>query len=69
MSDENQIEIPPSFMALFIEPARRKPSISRDEVAVRYALCEVMAKHADGDCQQHFFQPWHHREECFGALP
>ena len=43
MSDENQIEIPPSFMALFIEPGRQKPSASRDEVAARYELCEDMA--------------------------
>ena len=43
MSDVNQIEIPPSFMALFIEPGRQKPSASRDEVAARYELCEDMA--------------------------
>ena len=43
MSDEDQIEIPPSFMALFIEPGRQKPSASRDEVAARYELCEDLA--------------------------
>lgn len=43
MSDENQIEIPQSFVALFVEPGRQKPSASSDVVAERYELCEDMA--------------------------
>jgi len=43
MSDEYQIEIPLSFMALFVEPGRQKPNASRDVVAGRYELCEDMA--------------------------
>jgi len=43
MYDDYQIEIPQSFMALFIEPGRQKPNASRDAVAARYELCEDMA--------------------------
>ena len=43
MSDEYQIEIPQSFMALFVEPGRQKPNASREVVAARYELCEDMA--------------------------
>jgi hypothetical protein len=43
MSDDYQIEIPLSFMALFVEPGRQKPNASRDVVAERYELCEDMA--------------------------
>lgn len=44
MSDEYQIEIPASFMALYVLPGRQKPSLPRDEVAARYELCEDMAQ-------------------------
>ena len=43
MSDEYQIEIPQSFMALFVEPGRQKPNASREVIAERYELCEDMA--------------------------
>jgi hypothetical protein len=43
MSDENQIVVPPSFIALFVEPGRIKPNASRDEIAERYEFCEDMA--------------------------
>jgi hypothetical protein len=43
MSDGYQIEIPQSFMALFVEPGRQKPNASREVVAGRYELCEDMA--------------------------
>ena len=43
MYEEYQIEIPQSFMALFIEPGRQKPNASREVVAQRYELCEDMA--------------------------
>lgn len=43
MSDEYQIEIPQSFMALFVDPGRQKPNASREVVADRYELCEDMA--------------------------
>jgi len=44
MSDESQIEIPPSFIELYLAPGRQKPSLPRDELAARYELCEDMAQ-------------------------
>ena len=43
MSDDNQIEIPASFIALFVAPGRQKPSEPRHVVADRYELCEDLA--------------------------
>lgn len=43
MSDEYQIEIPQSFIALFVEPGSQKLNASREVVAGRYELCEDMA--------------------------
>ncbi len=43
MTDENQIVVPPSFIALFVEPGRIKPSAGRAEIAARYELCEDLA--------------------------
>lgn len=43
MYEEYQIEIPQSFMALFIDPGRQKPNAPREVVATRYELCEDMA--------------------------
>lgn len=44
MSDDNQFLIPPSFVALFVEPGRIKPSASRAEIAERYDFCEDLAQ-------------------------
>ena len=43
MYEEYQIEIPASFMALYVDPVQQKPKASRDVVAARYELCEDMA--------------------------
>ena len=43
MSDHNQIVIPPSFVALFIDPGRTRPNAPRDEIAARYEFCEDLA--------------------------
>lgn len=43
MSDDHFIEIPPSFMALFMAPGRLKPNAPRELVASRYELCQDMA--------------------------
>jgi len=43
MSDDNQIEIPPSFIALFLDPGRTKPNAPHELIAQRYELCEDMA--------------------------
>ncbi|MGE0349698.1 ATPase with chaperone activity [Hydrogenophaga sp.] len=44
MSDEPQIEIPPSFIALYLAPGRQKPGLPRDDLTARYELCEDMAQ-------------------------
>jgi hypothetical protein len=43
MPDENQIEIPQSFIALFVDRGRLKPNTTRETVIGRYELCEDMA--------------------------
>ena len=43
MSDENQIVVPPSFIALFVEPGRIKPSATRETITQRYEFCEALA--------------------------
>src|SRR5437879_4794539 len=43
MSDDNQIIIPQSFIALFIESGRIKPNAPREIIAARYELCEDLA--------------------------
>ncbi len=44
MSDESQIDIPASFVALYLAPGRQKPSLSRAELAARYEFCEDLAQ-------------------------
>lgn len=43
MSDENQIVVPPSFIALFVEPGRSRPTATREEIASRHEHCEDLA--------------------------
>src|SRR2546423_478877 len=43
MSDESQIHVPPSFVALFVPPGRVKPTETRDVIAARYEICEDLA--------------------------
>jgi len=43
MSDENQIVVPASFIAPFVEPGRIKPSAPREVIAARYEFCEDLA--------------------------
>jgi hypothetical protein len=44
MSDASQIEIPPSFVALFVPPGKSRPSATHAEVGARYELCEDLAQ-------------------------
>ncbi len=44
MSEDSQIVVPPSFVALFVPPGRVKPTAGRDEIASRYELCEDLAQ-------------------------
>jgi hypothetical protein len=43
MSDDSQIVVPPSFIALFVPPGRIKPTEPREVIAQRHELCEDMA--------------------------
>lgn len=43
MSDDYQILIPDSFMAVHTSPGRIKPDLARDELASRYEFCEDLA--------------------------
>ncbi len=43
MSIDNQIEIPQSFMALYLTPGRSAPSAPQGIVIARYEQCEDMA--------------------------
>ena len=43
MPFDNQIEIPPSFMAMYVTPGRDRPNAPQEVVLARYELCEDMA--------------------------
>ncbi len=43
MSNHNQIEIPQSFIALYVTPGRATPNASQETVIARYEQCEDMA--------------------------
>ncbi len=41
--DMHQIDIPPSFIALFLDPGRSKPNATRDLISARYEFCDDLA--------------------------
>jgi hypothetical protein len=43
MTEDDQPILPPSFVALFIEPGRSKPNQSREFIQQRYGFCEDLA--------------------------
>ncbi len=43
MDETSQITVPPSFVALFMQPGRLKPGEPRETIARRYELCEDLA--------------------------
>ncbi len=45
MYDHNQLEIPGSFMALYMTPGRLKPTATRSVISARYEFCEDLASH------------------------
>lgn len=51
MQDENQVEIPQSFIALFVERGRLRSGATRESVAARYELCDdtanMLTEHAE----------------------
>ncbi len=56
MSDESQIEIPPSFIALFVAPGRIKPNAPRAEIQERYEFCEDLASMLTEPAQQRLWE-------------
>ncbi len=44
MTDDFQIHIPPSFMALYVPPGKIKPTLCQRDMAARYELCDDMAQ-------------------------
>lgn len=44
MSEESQIQVPASFLALYLAEGRVKPTASRQEIAQRYEWCEDFAQ-------------------------
>lgn len=43
MTEEFQIQMPPSFTALYVPPGKIKPTLGLREMAARYELCEDLA--------------------------
>ena len=43
MSDESQVLVPPSFVALYLAPGRTRPHAPRAEIAERHEFCEDLA--------------------------
>ena len=43
MSDEHQIHLPESFVALYVPAGKVKPTLGRDDLLQRYELCEDLA--------------------------
>lgn len=43
MTQDFQIDIPPSFMALYVPPGKIKPTLGMRDMATRYELCEDLA--------------------------
>jgi hypothetical protein len=50
MSDEYQIDIPPSFIALHSD-ARRRLTVPLLELRDRYEMCEDLAQHLSAHCR------------------
>ena len=56
MSDESQIEIPPTFIALFVAPGRIKPNAPRAVIQERYEFCEDLASMLTEPAQQRLWE-------------
>lgn len=42
--DENQLQLPDSFVDLYRRPGQLKPSVSREQLAERFELCDDMSR-------------------------
>jgi hypothetical protein len=43
MSEEHQVHLPESFVAIYVPIGKLKPTLSREQLLQRYELCEDMA--------------------------
>lgn len=55
MENVNQIHIPQSFLALFVNIGRQKPNATRDIVVARYEICEDLANMLAGSASNMVF--------------
>lgn len=44
MSDDNQLVVPPAFVALYVPPGRVRPLLSHGELLTRHELCEDLSQ-------------------------
>jgi hypothetical protein len=51
MYDHNQLELPDSFLALYLTPGHLKPTATRATITARYELCEDLASHLEAYAQ------------------
>ena len=56
MSDESQIVVPASFVAVYTEPGRNKPSATRVQITTRHDFCEDLASMLTEEAQSKFWQ-------------
>ena len=56
MSDESQILVPVSFIALFLPPGARRPTAPREHIAERYELCEDLAQMLTDEARSRLFE-------------
>ena len=54
--DSSQIVIPPSFVDLFVEPGRSRPTESHAHIAERHELCEDMAQMLTETARERLFE-------------
>lgn len=72
MSVDNQIDIPQSFMAMYLTPGRSRPNAPQEVVLARYEQCEDMAcvltEHAQTLAFKENFAPREVLQRCHQGL-
>ena len=63
MSDDPQLEIPLSFIALFVKPGQSNPNATCAHVAQRYDTCEDLANLLTDHAQSQQFKQGGHTDE------
>jgi len=53
--DENQVQVPESFIALYLD-ARQRLTVTREHIAARYELCEDLANLLTDHCSTVHFR-------------